>query len=40
MQQRPRQINANHGGRGVYFLDPSGHFLEALTARYDGSALG
>lgn len=33
------QINTNHGGRGVYFLDPSGHYLEALTARYDGSNL-
>jgi len=28
------QINTNHGGRGVYFDDPSGHHLEALTRRY------
>ena len=33
------QINTNHGGRGVYFDDPSGHHLEALTRRY-GSELG
>lgn len=38
-QRRPGEINTDHGGRGVYFLDPSGHYLEALTARYDGSAL-
>lgn len=38
-QRRPGEINTNHGGRGVYFDDPSGHHLEALTARYDGSAL-
>jgi extradiol dioxygenase family protein len=30
----PGQINTNHGGRGVYFDDPSGHHLEALTRRY------
>lgn len=38
-QRHPGEINTNHGGRGVYFLDPAGHYLEALTARYDGSAL-
>lgn len=38
-QQHPGEINTDHGGRGVYFLDPSGHYLEALTARYDGSEL-
>jgi catechol 2,3-dioxygenase-like lactoylglutathione lyase family enzyme len=38
-QSQPGQINTNHGGRGVYFLDPSGHYLEALTARYDGTDL-
>jgi catechol 2,3-dioxygenase-like lactoylglutathione lyase family enzyme len=38
-QQRPGEINTDHGGRGVYFLDPGGNYLEALTARYDGSAL-
>lgn len=28
------QINTNHGGRGVYFLDPSGHGLELITQPY------
>lgn len=36
----PRQsstgFNTNDGGRGVYFLDPSGHFLEAITKPYGG----
>jgi len=27
-------INTNHGGRGVYFEDPAGHFLEAITSPY------
>ena len=34
----PRQsqagINHNHGGRGVYFLDPAGNYLEAITRPY------
>ncbi|OBJ26708.1 VOC family protein [Mycobacterium sp. 1245801.1] len=34
---RPGEINHNHGGRGVYFLDPSGHAMEILTSPY-GSA--
>jgi catechol 2,3-dioxygenase-like lactoylglutathione lyase family enzyme len=33
-QQRPGEINTNHGGRGVYFLDPSGHGLEIITRPY------
>jgi catechol 2,3-dioxygenase-like lactoylglutathione lyase family enzyme len=33
-RRRPSQINTNHGGRGVYFTDPSGHFLEILTRPY------
>ena len=33
-RNRPSQINTNHGGRGVYFTDPSGHFLEILTRPY------
>ena len=28
------QINHNDGGRGFYFQDPSGHFLEVLTRPY------
>jgi catechol 2,3-dioxygenase-like lactoylglutathione lyase family enzyme len=35
--KRPGEINHNHGGRGVYFPDPSGHALEILTRPY-GSA--
>lgn len=30
---KPNQINTNNGGRGVYFDDPDGHHLEALTRR-------
>jgi catechol 2,3-dioxygenase-like lactoylglutathione lyase family enzyme len=27
-------INRNDGGRGVYFEDPDGHYLEIITRRY------
>lgn len=30
----PGEINTNHGGRGLYFLDPSGHGLEIITRPY------
>ena len=30
----PGAINHDHGGRGVYLLDPSGHYLELLTGAY------
>ena len=33
-KQRPGEINRNDGGRGVYFADPNGHFLEVLTRPY------
>lgn len=33
-QRQQPGINANHGGRGVYFMDPAGHGLEAITAPY------
>jgi catechol 2,3-dioxygenase-like lactoylglutathione lyase family enzyme len=33
-QERPGEINHNHGGRGVYFPDPSGHGMEILTRPY------
>ncbi|HET6833409.1 MAG TPA: VOC family protein [Acidimicrobiales bacterium] len=33
-QTRPGEVNHRDGGRGVYFLDPSGHFLEVLTRPY------
>jgi catechol 2,3-dioxygenase-like lactoylglutathione lyase family enzyme len=28
------EINTHYGGRGVYFEDPSGHFLEIITRPY------
>lgn len=34
---RPGEFNTNHGGRGLYFNDPSGHHFEILTQPY-GSA--
>jgi catechol 2,3-dioxygenase-like lactoylglutathione lyase family enzyme len=33
-KQEPDTINHNDGGRGVYFEDPDGHFLEIITRRY------
>jgi catechol 2,3-dioxygenase-like lactoylglutathione lyase family enzyme len=30
-RHRPGEINTRHGGRGVYFTSPDGHFLEILT---------
>lgn len=35
---RPGEINHNHGGRGVYFLDPDGHNMEMLTRPYGSGA--
>jgi extradiol dioxygenase family protein len=32
-QNRPGEINTDHG-RGCYFIDPSGHYLEILTKPY------
>lgn len=31
---RPGEINFNDGGRGVYFRDPAGHYLEIITRPY------
>ncbi|MBV9091204.1 MAG: VOC family protein [Mycobacteriaceae bacterium] len=31
---RPGEINHNDGGRGVYFRDPAGHYLEIITRPY------
>src|SRR5262245_4191521 len=31
---QPSKINRNDGGRGVYFEDPDGHFLEIITRPY------
>ena len=33
-RRSPGEINTRDGGRGVYFCDPSGHFLEILTRPY------
>ncbi|NUU20202.1 MAG: VOC family protein [Streptomycetaceae bacterium] len=30
----PGEINHNHGGRGLYFLDPAGHGMEIITRPY------
>jgi catechol 2,3-dioxygenase-like lactoylglutathione lyase family enzyme len=34
-RKQPGEINHNHGGRGVYFMDPSGHGMEIITRPYD-----
>ncbi|MEQ7124483.1 VOC family protein [Actinopolymorpha sp. B11F2] len=36
-RNRPGEFNTNDGGRGVYWEDPNGHFLEIITRPY-GSA--
>ena len=33
-KHRANEINRNDGGRGVYFEDPDGHFLEIITRPY------
>ena len=33
---RPNEMNTNDGGRGVYWEDPCGHFLEIITRPYGG----
>ncbi|MFF3333281.1 VOC family protein [Streptomyces sp. NPDC002888] len=35
-QQQPGTINHNDGGRGVYFMDPTGHAMELITVPYGG----
>lgn len=35
---RENVINTRDGGRGFYFLEPSGHFLEVLTRPYGSGA--
>lgn len=36
-KQHPNEINHHDGGRGVYWEDPSGHFLEIITVPYGGA---
>jgi catechol 2,3-dioxygenase-like lactoylglutathione lyase family enzyme len=33
-RQQRRRINHHYGGRGVYFDDPDGHLMEAITKPY------
>ncbi|WP_405784007.1 VOC family protein [Streptomyces sp. NBC_00859] len=33
-KKQPGEINHHHGGRGVYFMDPSGHAMEVITQPY------
>jgi catechol 2,3-dioxygenase-like lactoylglutathione lyase family enzyme len=33
-KNKPGEFNTNDGGRGVYWEDPSGHFLEIITRPY------
>ncbi|NLE80338.1 MAG: VOC family protein [Rhodococcus sp.] len=35
-QSEPGTFNTNDGGRGVYFLDPSGNYMEIITVPYGG----
>jgi catechol 2,3-dioxygenase-like lactoylglutathione lyase family enzyme len=34
MKKQPGEFNTNDGGRGVYWEDPNGHFLEIITRPY------
>jgi catechol 2,3-dioxygenase-like lactoylglutathione lyase family enzyme len=34
--QQKGQINRHDGGRGVYWRDPNGHYLEIITRPYGG----
>jgi extradiol dioxygenase family protein len=35
--RRTGEINHNDGGRGLYFQEPSGHYLEIITRPYGGA---
>ena len=35
--KRPNLFNTSHGGRGVYFRDPTGHNLEVISSPYGSS---
>jgi hypothetical protein len=37
-RHRPGEINRRDGGRGVYFLNEDGHFLEIITRPYGSGA--
>jgi catechol 2,3-dioxygenase-like lactoylglutathione lyase family enzyme len=36
--QQPGRINHHDGGRGVYWNDPDGHYLEIITRPYGSGA--
>jgi extradiol dioxygenase family protein len=36
---RAGEINRNDGGRGLYWNDPSGHYLEIITRPYGSGAV-
>ncbi|MGH9023844.1 MAG: VOC family protein [Acidimicrobiia bacterium] len=38
MREQPGEINTRDGGRGLYWEDPDGHFLEILTRPYGSGA--
>ena len=38
MHSRPGEINHNDGGRGLYWNDPNGHYLEIITRPYGSGA--
>jgi extradiol dioxygenase family protein len=35
-QRVPGEVNTDDGGRGMYWEEPSGHLLEAITRPYGG----
>lgn len=37
MGKAENEINTHDGGRGCYFRDPAGHWLEIITRPYGGS---
>jgi hypothetical protein len=38
--RQPGRINHHDGGRGVYWNDPNGHYLEIITRPYGSGAAG
>lgn len=34
--RKPGRINTHDGGRGIYWADPDGHWLEIITVPYGG----
>jgi catechol 2,3-dioxygenase-like lactoylglutathione lyase family enzyme len=36
--RKPGRINHHDGGRGVYWNDPDGHYLEIITRPYGSGA--